>query len=109
MTDREALQAARDLLAQPGVWCQSAQARYTDKWGKENTCSALSKAATRWCAAGALVKVTRKEQDPPGLRALQAASKDLFQEDLGRYNDNRGTTLTQILYLFDAALRSEAP
>jgi hypothetical protein len=109
LSDVEALRAARDLLTDPERWCRSAPARtlraasrgHKPEWVR---CGALDGHAMRWCAAGALVKVSGVDSGPPGLRALDRAAVDRFGVGIGRANDDPRVSHAAILGCFDAAI-----
>jgi hypothetical protein len=109
MTPLQALRAARELLADETRWCRSAPARtlrpatrsHPAEWVR---CAALDGAAVRWCAAGALVKVSGIESDPPGLREVERVALARFGVGLGRANDDPRISHAAILGAFDEAI-----
>jgi hypothetical protein len=113
LSDAEALRAARELLTDPERWCRSAPARspraasrgHKPDWVR---CGALDAPARRWCAAGALVKVSGISSNPPGLRALERAAIDRFGVGIGRANDDPRIPHAAILACFDAAIATSA-
>src|SRR5687768_12531767 len=92
-----ALAAARQLIADEACWCRSAPARWrrpaarrrAETWEPTN---ALDYRAERWCAAGALCKVTGRRTGAPGIGLLEDAAPRLLGTDLGRANDRHGGT-----------------
>src|SRR5262249_21224355 len=108
-TALEALCAARALLADPTRWTCSAPARrlkpaYRGQPADWVRCAPLDDRARRWCASGALTRVTGIAVDPPGLRALEHASIARFGTGIGEANDNPKVTYTDIIACFDAAI-----
>jgi hypothetical protein len=109
LTPLEALRAARTLLAGPERWCRSAPARalrqarrgHPAEWVR---CGPLDAQARRWCAAGALVKVSGIATDPPGLRTLEAVALPRFGVGIGRTNDDPRVSHPAILACVDEAI-----
>src|SRR4029453_17567544 len=107
----DATRAARALLADEACWCLSAPARRfippsahrPREWVR---CDARSRSAQRWCATGALVKVSGIGSDPPGLRALDQAAVRRFGIGIGGANDDPRITHGDILGCFDDAIRA---
>jgi hypothetical protein len=104
-----ALVAARELIADPERWTRSAPAR---RWktsqkrepGAWVPTQATDPHASRWCAAGALCKVSGTRTGPPGITFLQTASQRFFGTDIGRANDDPRFTHADILRCYDAAI-----
>jgi hypothetical protein len=111
LTPLEALDTARALLADAACWCRSAPARRfippsahrPREWVR---CDARARSAQRWCAAGALVKVSGIGSDPPGLRALEQAAVRRFGVGIGRANDDPRIPHPDLLACFDDAIRA---
>lgn len=99
---REALQAARDLIADPEHWTQGTLARDERGW----TASTDSPKAVMFCARGAIYRVS------PGLSvivacdvALKPAIEGVGYERLTALNDS--TDHATVLAMFDKTLADE--
>jgi hypothetical protein len=108
----EILQAARSLLSDPEDWCRSAPARrlkpaYRGQPAEWVRCGPLDGPARRWCAAGALVKVSRIATDPPGRQTLEAVALRCFGVGIGRANDDPRISHAAILACVDEAIAME--
>jgi hypothetical protein len=99
MTTLEILKAARDLISDPEHWTKRANAR--DSYGEIIGCSQPE--AVRWCAYGALNKVSRGDS---------ATIRKAYDYLMG-VNNFQGTTLEgindvwghmRIISAFDAAI-----
>ena len=99
MSPRQALGAARRLVANYETWTQKCRAR--DKGG--SSCPALAPFAVRWCAEGAVVKVTNAlEVGDIAIDMLEAAAQRLFGYSITQVNDSPGGR-EKALQCFDAA------
>jgi hypothetical protein len=109
MTPLQALRGARELLTDETRWCRSAPARTLRRASRTRPaewvrCAALDGAAMRWCASGALVKVSGITSDPPGRLDLERAALARFGVGLGRANDDPRIAHADILMIFDSAI-----
>ena len=103
------LTQARGLIADPDRWTRSAPAR---RWkapqarepGAWEPCAATEPSASRWCAAGALCKVSGIRSGAPGFAFLEAASVRLFGIGIGRANDDRRLGHADVLRCYDLAI-----
>ena len=104
-----ALTRARALLADPDRWTRSVPAR---RWkapqrrdpGAWEQCAATEPCASRWCAAGALCKVSGVRSGAPGFAFLDAAAVRLFGVGIGRANDDPRLGHAAVLRCYDAAI-----
>src|SRR5262249_27404975 len=67
-------------------------------------CAATEPSASRWCAAGALCKVSGVRRGAPGFAFLEAASVRLFGIGIGRANDDTRLGHAGILRCYDLAI-----
>jgi hypothetical protein len=103
MTDKEALTAARALIADPERWTTGAYARSAKGWRVK----AGGKAAVCWCGIGALQRVTGEltDFDLPGYPYLRIAAHDLFGTGaVHKVNDNRALGHAAVLQVYDRAI-----
>ena len=108
-----ALRAARELIADPERWTRSAPARrcrqgrgrgkgrHKGEWLPTHS---TDPRAERWCAAGALCKVSGVRSGAPGFALLDAAAVRLFGVGIGRANDDPRIGHADILRCFDEAI-----
>ena len=104
-----ALTQARALIADPERWTRSAQAR---RWkaphgrvkGEWVPTEATDASARRFCAAGALCKVSGVRSGAPGFAFLDAASIRLFGVGIGRANDDPRPGHADVLRAYDLAI-----
>lgn len=99
-----ALAEARALIADPARWCQHAGAR--NEWGAERRPE--SSEACRWCARGALDRVTFPAVAEAAYGRLCAAvdpgiAGEWWPEDV---NDHEGHTA--VLAMYDRALADDS-
>ena len=103
------LTQARGLIGDPDRWTRSAPAR---RWkapqrrepGAWERCAATEPSASRWCAAGALCKVSGVRSGAPGFAFLEAASVRLFGIGIGRANDDPRLGHADVLRCYDLAI-----
>jgi len=103
------LTQARGLIGDPDRWTRSAPAR---RWkapqrrepGAWERCAATEPSASRWCAAGALCKVSGVRSGAPGFAFLEAASVRLFGIGIGRANDDPRLGHADVLRCYDLAV-----
>ena len=104
-----ALTQARALIANPERWTRSAPAR---RWkaphgrvkGEWVPTEATDASARRFCAAGALCKVSRIRSAAPGFVFLEAASVRLFGIGIGRANDDPRLGHADVLRCYELAI-----
>src|SRR5262249_2010554 len=104
-----ALMQARALIADPERWTRSAPAR---RWkaphgwvkGEWIPTEAPTASARRFCAAGALCKVSGVRSGAPGFAFLEAAAVRLFGIGVGRANDDRRLGHADVLRRYDLAI-----
>lgn len=104
----EIYRAARDLLAQPGVWRKGLY------FGDENGRGVPIGAAKCFCAAGAIAKISGaphpQDLRPAFLEPLaQAVSEDPDDcasplSEIIRFNDQRAASVDDVLAAFDRAI-----
>ena len=104
-----ALSQARRLIADPDRWTRSAPAR---RWkaphgkvkGEWVPTEATDASARRFCAAGALCKVSGVRSGAPGFAFLDAAAVRLLGVGIGRANDDPRLGHADVLRCFDLAI-----
>ena len=108
-----ALMRARALIADSERWCRSAPARYCRQGrgrgkgqhkGEWLPTHSTDPRAERWCAAGALCKVSGVRSGAPGFALLDAAAVRLFGVGIGRANDDPRNGHADVLRCFDEAI-----
>ena len=72
--------------------------------GAWEPCAATEPSASRWCAAGALCKVSGVRSGAPGFPFLDAAAVRLFGVGIGRANDDARLGHADVLRCYDAAI-----
>lgn len=106
LTPLQALRAARLLIEDPGHWCQGSSAR--DLAGTNVTVH--HPAACRFCAAGALWKVTNSYLGTDDDTAVQTASGRLCDAagmEIVEFNDCEDTDHAAVLSVYDRAIYTE--
>jgi hypothetical protein len=96
MTTIETLKAARKLIIDPSHWTQGAFGR--DSAGRKRW-DGFHPDCTRWCASGALEKVTGKPLPKSAMRPLQEVMDSV---DIATFNDHH--THAEVLAAFDEAI-----
>lgn len=106
MNTKEALIAARELIAKPGAWCQGHYAidsdlMVTDPSGGD---------ACSWCPLGALGRVTtwRGQMDAQPDAFLDASDRLSVSAgaQIVRWNDDGTRTQAEVIALFDQAIET---
>lgn len=106
MDTRMVLEAARDLIAYPSRWTDGVNAR--DAYG--NPCEPGSCDAVRWCANGALIRVSWEATPWRAIAVLDAVAERNDPDDywsLSCFNDMSGHA--EVLDLFDRAIAATPP
>lgn len=96
MRTSELLHKAGDLLEKPGAWTRSVYAR--DKLG--GSIWPTDKAATCWCALGAIIKFGDGYGRVEAVEYLQSV---LHSRDIAHWNDVSGRTKEEIVAVFRQA------
>lgn len=97
---KRTLEAALELIKDPARWTQGAFARH--KQG--NAIGPEEKAACRWCAIGALRRVTAGNDSAAlnAMRVLDFEAKRAGAEDVGALNDKRSHA--EVVEMFKRAI-----
>ena len=107
LTPLQALRAARRRITDPRHWCQGSSAR--DVTGAN--VSVHHPDASRWCAAGALWKVTNTylgDEDGDGIcEAASGRLCDAAGMEIVEFNDGEHTDHVAVLAVYDKAIRVE--
>ena len=100
------LDAAAELIAQPGAWTRRKGARDPDGWG----CFPNDPEAAAWCAIGALLnRLPHRFMDDKIYCAAICALNDIVGTAVSAWNDDLSTTHSDVLQAFrdaSANLRS---
>lgn len=107
----EILRQARELISDPERWCTDAYAEMPSlTGGLGEACNPTYSEACKWCAAGAVGKVT-DDDDPlfntawrsSSLYPLEQAAQDLYGRHIEEVNDVLGHEA--VMTMFDRAIR----